>query len=69
MAIKETLAKALRDESKSWTRYLIFAENKTGIDRLYIFTSESFSELCLGYDPRCSRYANFLFIYSIVFFS
>ncbi|XP_024886333.1 receptor expression-enhancing protein 5-like isoform X1 [Temnothorax curvispinosus] len=36
-AVKEYLEKTLRDESKSWTKMFVFAEAKTGIDRLYIF--------------------------------
>ncbi|OXU27232.1 hypothetical protein TSAR_011414 [Trichomalopsis sarcophagae] len=39
VAIKETLEKALKDESKPWTKYLVFAEQKTGIDRLYVFVA------------------------------
>ncbi|XP_077278842.1 receptor expression-enhancing protein 5 isoform X2 [Temnothorax americanus] len=37
VAVKEYLEKTLRDESKSWTKMFVFAEAKTGIDRLYIF--------------------------------
>ncbi|XP_011497835.1 PREDICTED: receptor expression-enhancing protein 5-like [Ceratosolen solmsi marchali] len=39
VAIKDTLEKALNDEGKTWTRYLILAERKTGVDRLYIFVA------------------------------
>lgn len=42
VAIKETLEKALKDDSKPWTKYLVFAEQKTGLDRLYIFVGEFF---------------------------
>lgn len=35
--IKESLEKALRDESKPWAGIFSTAEKKTGIDRLYIF--------------------------------
>lgn len=37
VAVKEYLEKALRDESKPWTKAFAQAEEKTGIDRLYIF--------------------------------
>ena len=40
MAIKESIEKALRDESKPWTRYLTLAEKKSQVDRLYIFFGE-----------------------------
>ncbi|XP_028982277.1 receptor expression-enhancing protein 5 [Diachasma alloeum] len=36
MATKETVEKALRDESKPWTKLFAMAEAKTGVDRLYI---------------------------------
>ncbi|XP_046744549.1 receptor expression-enhancing protein 5-like isoform X1 [Diprion similis] len=35
--IKESLDKALRDESKPWTNIFAIAEKKIGVDRLYIF--------------------------------
>ncbi|KAI4487988.1 hypothetical protein M0804_004836 [Polistes exclamans] len=35
--IKESLEKALKDESKPWTKFFTFAEEKTGINRLYLF--------------------------------
>ncbi|XP_017764593.1 PREDICTED: receptor expression-enhancing protein 5-like isoform X3 [Eufriesea mexicana] len=38
-AIKQSLEKALNDESKLWTKYLVKVEKKTGLDRLYIFLS------------------------------
>ncbi|KAK0080205.1 hypothetical protein PV325_000303 [Microctonus aethiopoides] len=37
MAVKESLSKALKDESKPWTKLFAMGESKTGIDRLYIF--------------------------------
>lgn len=37
MAVKESLGKALKDESKPWTKLFAMGESKTGIDRLYIF--------------------------------
>lgn len=36
-AIKESLDKALRDESKFWTKYFAKVEKQTGVDRLYVF--------------------------------
>ncbi|CAB0032981.1 unnamed protein product [Trichogramma brassicae] len=39
VAIKETLDKMLQDENKPWSKYLAFAEQKTGVDRLYIFVA------------------------------
>lgn len=41
VAVKEYLEKALKDESKPWTKMFAYAEEKTGIDRLYIFVGES----------------------------
>lgn len=41
VAVKEYLEKALKDESKPWTKMFALAEEKTGIDRLYIFVGES----------------------------
>ncbi|KAK2588904.1 hypothetical protein KPH14_001762 [Odynerus spinipes] len=35
--IKESIEKALKDESKPWTKYFALAERKTGIDRVYLF--------------------------------
>jgi hypothetical protein len=40
VAVKEYLEKALRDESKLWTKMFILAEEKTGVDRLYVFVGE-----------------------------
>jgi len=40
VAVKEYLEKALKDESKPWTKLFILAEEKTGVDRLYIFVGE-----------------------------
>ncbi|KAF7995479.1 hypothetical protein HCN44_006586 [Aphidius gifuensis] len=37
VAIKDTLEKALKDESKPWTKLFALAETKTGIDRFYVF--------------------------------
>ncbi|KAJ8682385.1 hypothetical protein QAD02_018177 [Eretmocerus hayati] len=37
VAIKETLEKVLKDDSKPWTKYLALAEQKTGVDRIYLF--------------------------------
>ncbi|CAD6215918.1 GSCOCG00000735001-RA-CDS [Cotesia congregata] len=36
-AAKESIEKALKDESKPWAKLFSMAEAKTGIDRLYIF--------------------------------
>lgn len=36
-AVKESLDKALRDDSKPWTKLFAAAEAKLGFDRLYIF--------------------------------
>ena len=36
-AFRETLEKALKDESKPWTKYFAYAEKKFSVDRLYIF--------------------------------
>lgn len=41
VAVKEYLEKALKDESKPWTKVFAQAEEKTGVDRLYIFLGES----------------------------
>ncbi|GLV43565.1 Receptor expression enhancing protein B [Carabus blaptoides fortunei] len=35
--LKSTLERTLRDESKPWTKTLLLIEEKTGVDRLYIF--------------------------------
>lgn len=40
VAVKEYLEKALKDESKPWTKMFVLAEEKTGVDRLYIFVGE-----------------------------
>ncbi|KAL6425538.1 hypothetical protein ACFW04_009590 [Cataglyphis niger] len=37
VAVKEYLEKALKDESKPWVKMFICAEQKIGVDRLYIF--------------------------------
>ncbi|XP_029171316.1 receptor expression-enhancing protein 5 isoform X2 [Nylanderia fulva] len=37
VAVKEYLEKALKDESKPWAKMFARAEEKTGVDRLYIF--------------------------------
>lgn len=34
---KQTLEKELSDDSKPWSKYLKLAEEKTGINRSYIF--------------------------------
>lgn len=34
---KQQLEKDLKDGSKPWTKYLQLAEEKTGVNRLYIF--------------------------------
>ncbi|XP_058808848.1 receptor expression-enhancing protein 5 [Phymastichus coffea] len=39
MAVKESLEKALKDDNKPWTKYLALAEQKTGVDRVYIFVA------------------------------
>ena len=36
-AVKDSLEKALRDDSKPWTKIFAAAEAKLGFDRLYIF--------------------------------
>lgn len=38
---RESLDKALHDESQPWTNALKWAECKTGIKRLYLFLGES----------------------------
>jgi receptor expression-enhancing protein 5/6 len=40
VAVKECLEKALKDESKPWAKLFAAAEEKTGIDRLYLFVGE-----------------------------
>lgn len=35
--IKESIEKALKDESKPWTKYFALAERKTGVNRVYLF--------------------------------
>lgn len=35
--IKESIEKTLKDENKPWAKLFAFAEEKTGINRLYIF--------------------------------
>jgi len=42
VAVKEYLEKALKDESKPWVKMFALAEEKIGVDRLYIFVGESF---------------------------
>ncbi|XP_012235367.1 receptor expression-enhancing protein 5 isoform X2 [Linepithema humile] len=37
VAVKEYLEKVLKDESKPWAKLYAAAEEKTGIDRLYLF--------------------------------
>lgn len=37
VAIKDTLEKALKDETKPWTKLFALAETKTGVDRFYVF--------------------------------
>ncbi|XP_011866396.1 PREDICTED: receptor expression-enhancing protein 5-like isoform X2 [Vollenhovia emeryi] len=37
VAVKEYLEKTLKDESKPWTKMFVLAEEKTGVDRLYVF--------------------------------
>lgn len=39
-AAKESIEKALKDESKPWAKLFSMAEAKTGIDRLYIFLGQ-----------------------------
>lgn len=45
IAVKEYLEKTLRDECKPWTKIFVLAEEKTGIDRLYIFVGELSGDL------------------------
>lgn len=40
VAVKESIEKALKDETKPWTKLFAMAEAKTGIDRLYIFLGQ-----------------------------
>ncbi|EGI60859.1 Receptor expression-enhancing protein 5 [Acromyrmex echinatior] len=40
VAVKDYLEKALKDESKPWTKMFALAEEKIGIDRLYIFVGQ-----------------------------
>lgn len=35
--VRESLDKALQDESKFWTKYLAKIEKQCGVDRLYVF--------------------------------
>lgn len=35
--IIESIQKALKDENRPWTKYFTLVENKTGIDRVYLF--------------------------------
>jgi len=44
VAVKEYLEKALKDESKPWVKIFALAEEKTGVDRLYIFVGELLRE-------------------------
>lgn len=46
VAVKEYLEKALKDETKPWTKMFALAEEKTGVDRLYIFVGKSSGWLC-----------------------
>ncbi|XP_066593013.1 receptor expression-enhancing protein 5-like [Prorops nasuta] len=41
VAVKESVEKALKDESKPWTKLFASIERKTGIDRLYVFLASS----------------------------
>ncbi|XP_043464966.1 receptor expression-enhancing protein 5-like [Leptopilina heterotoma] len=36
-AVKETIEKLLKDETKPWSKYIALAEKKSGVNRLYIF--------------------------------
>ena len=45
VAIKETLEKSLHDERKPWAKYLALAEQKSGVNRLYLFLG-----IFLGYN-------------------
>lgn len=38
--IKQTLEKDLNDDSKPWSKYLKLVEEKTGVQRIYIFFGE-----------------------------
>lgn len=38
--IKEQIAKSLQDSSTPWSPVLKYLEEKTGVDRLYIFFSK-----------------------------
>lgn len=40
--VKDCLEKALKDDSKPWSKYLAMVETKTGVDRLYIVLGEFF---------------------------
>lgn len=44
VAVKEYLEKALKDENKPWVKMFAFAEQKIGVDRLYIFVGELLHE-------------------------
>lgn len=39
---KQQLEKDLSDDSKPWTKYLKLAEEKTGVQRIYIFFGKLF---------------------------
>lgn len=46
--IKDKLSKSLRDTNKPWTNILTKAEQKTGVDRLYVFIGESKFDLIMA---------------------
>lgn len=39
-AVKQHLEKDLNDDSKPWSKYLKLAEEKTGVQRIYLFFGE-----------------------------
>lgn len=38
---KETLERSLVDKSKPWTKYFDKAEQRTGVNRVYLFVGEN----------------------------
>lgn len=52
VAVKEYLEKALKDESKPWAKMFALAEEKTGVDRLYVFVGELIAACNWSYQER-----------------
>lgn len=47
---KQQLEQDLKDDTKPWTKYLKLAEEKTGVNRLYIFFGE-FNNCTTDFSP------------------